>query len=278
MLISARSFDEYRAMFALSDDDLALRILDCPGGAASFTAEAGERGADVVAVDPQYGPLRHQLGKLAQREIEHKHQYVTDHASGFVWDWFGDAERYTQLRTRSARAFATDIAARPDRYVEGALPRLPFPDRSFDLVLSSHLLFSYGAQLSEEFHLSALLELVRVARREVRLFPVVLHTSDRRYAALDRLRGALDDRGVPSRLSRVDYEFQPGGNESLVLDCADHCALPTARPGADAHDPVRWRHLEAAGEPHLSAPRATPPGHEPPSSPAPGGHRGEASP
>lgn len=204
MLISARSFDEYRAMFALSDDDLALRILDCPGGAASFTAEAGERGADVVAVDPQYGPLRHQLGKLAQREIEHKHQYVTDHASGFVWDWFGDAERYTQLRTRSARAFATDIAARPDRYVEGAPPRLPFPDRSFDLVLSSHLLFSYGAQLSEEFHLSALLELVRVARREVRLFPVVLHTSDRRYAALDRLRGALDDRGAvaaqPGRL------------------------------------------------------------------------------
>ncbi|MCX4552686.1 class I SAM-dependent methyltransferase [Streptomyces sp. NBC_01387] len=246
MLISARSFDEYRAMFALSEDDLGLRILDCPGGAASFAAEAGARGTDVVAVDPQYGPQRHLLGKLAQQEIEHKHRYVADHASSFVWNWFGDAERYTRLRARSARAFATDIAARPDRYVEATLPQLPFPDRSFDLVLSSHLLFSYGAQLSEEFHLSALLELVRVARREVRLFPVVLHTSDLRYAALDRLRDTLDGLGVPSRLDRVGYEFQPGGNETLVLDCADHGPLPTARPGGDARDPVRWRHLEAA--------------------------------
>jgi hypothetical protein len=248
MLISARSFDEYRAMFALSDDDLRLRILDCPGGAASFTAEAGERGADVVAVDPQYGAERDTLGKLALREIEHKHQYVADHASSFVWDWFGDAERYTRLRAGSARAFAADIAARPDRYVEGSLPQLPFPDRSFDLVLSSHLLFSYGARLSEEFHLSALLELVRVARREVRLFPVVLHTSDIRYAGLDRLRGALDGWGVPSRLDRVGYAFQPGGDETLVLDCADHGPLPTARPGAEARDPVRWRHLRAVDE------------------------------
>jgi hypothetical protein len=246
MLVSARSFDEYRAMFALSEDDLALRILDCPGGAASFTAEAGARGTDVVAVDPQYGQGRHLLGQLALREIEHKHQYVVDHAQCFTWNWFGDPDRYTRLRTRSARAFTTDIAARPDRYVEGALPRLPFPDRSFDLVLSSHLLFSYGDRLGEDFHLSALVELVRVARREVRLFPVVPHNGDRHHPALDRLRGTLDGLGVPSRLDRVGYAFQPGGDETLILDCATPGPLPTARPGANTHDPVRWRHLETA--------------------------------
>ncbi|MEV0444695.1 methyltransferase domain-containing protein [Streptomyces spectabilis] len=248
MLVSARSFDEYRAMFALTDDDLRLRVLDCPGGAASFVAEAGARGTDAVAVDPQYGSGREQLGTLALREIEHKHAYVADNAERFVWDWFGGPERYTRLRSASVRAFTADLAARPDRYVAGALPHLPFADRSFDLVLSSHLLFSYGAQLSEEFHLSALFELVRVARREVRLFPVVLHTSDRRYAALDRLRAALDALGVPSRLHRVDYAFQPGGDEALVLDVADRGPLPAERPGAGAHDPVRWRHL-GSGEP-----------------------------
>lgn len=243
MLISARSFEEYRAMFALSDDDLGLRILDCPGGAASFVAEAGARGTDAVAVDPQYGPGRGELGTLALREIEHKHQDVADDASRYLWDWFGDPERYTRLRARSARAFAADIAARPGRYVHGALPRLPFPDDAFDLVLSSHLLFSYGAQLGEDFHLSALIELVRVARKEVRLFPVVQHTSDLPYAPLDRLRAVLDGLGVPSRLDRVAYAFQPGGDEALILDCAGHGALPAARPGSDAHDPVRWRHL-----------------------------------
>ncbi|WP_051852379.1 class I SAM-dependent methyltransferase [Streptomyces aureocirculatus] len=246
MLVSARSFDEYRAMFALSDDDLGQRVLDCPGGAASFVAEAGARGVDAVGVDPLYGPERDVLGALALREIEHKHAYVADNAEGFVWDWFGTPERYTRLRAESARAFTADIAARPDRYVAGALPHLPFPDRSFDLVLSSHLLFSYGAQLSEDFHLSALIELVRVARREVRLFPVVLHTSDHRYPALDQLRAALDALGVPSRLDRVDYAFQLGGDEVLVLDAAARGPLPATRPGADARDPVRWRHLGAA--------------------------------
>ncbi len=247
MLVSARSFEEYRAMFALTDDDLALRVLDCPGGAASFVAGATARGTDAVAVDPQYGPGREELGTLALREIEHKHAHVAENADHFAWDWFGDPDRYTRTRVEAARAFTADLAAHPDRYVAGALPHLPFPDRSFDLVLSSHLLFSYGAQLGEDFHLSALTELVRVARREVRLFPVLLHTSDRRYEPLDRVRGRLEALGVPSRLERVAYAFQRGGDEVLILDASDPGPLPGARPGADAHDPVRWRHAAGPG-------------------------------
>jgi hypothetical protein len=250
MLVSARSFEEYRAMFALSDHDLSLRVLDCPGGAASFVALAGARGTDAVAVDPQYGPPdRDRLGPLVLREIAHKHADLALNASDYVWSWFGDAERYTRLRTRAARTFAADLRARPERYIAGSLPRLPFADRSFDLVLSSHLLFSYGARLDEDFHLSALLDLARVARRQVRLFPVLLHTSNRRYEALDRLRAELAGRGIPNRLEQVDYEFQPGGNETLVLDCGGYRAparaLSHARPAAGGFDPVRWRHLEA---------------------------------
>ncbi|WP_329568498.1 methyltransferase domain-containing protein [Kitasatospora sp. NBC_01266] len=245
MLVSARSFDEYRAMFALSDHDLTLRVLDCPGGAASFVALAGARGTDAVAVDPQYGSGRAQLGELVLREIEHKHAFVAANASSFVWSWFGDVDRYTELRTRAARTFAADLTAHPHRYLAGSLPRLPFADRSFDLVLSSHLLFSYGARLDEAFHLTALLELARVARHQVRLFPLLLHTTDQRYPALDHLRAELADHGIPTRLRRVDYEFQPGGNEALVLDCTDHRAppRPTAQP-ATGFDPVRWRHLD----------------------------------
>ncbi|MFC9089476.1 hypothetical protein [Nocardiopsis dassonvillei] len=82
--------------------------------------------------------------------------------------------------------------------------------RSFDLVLSSHLLFSYGALIDEDFHRCALPELVRVARWQVRLFPVVPHTSGERYGALDRLR-----------------EWLEGRDRAFGLD------------------PVRWRRLEA---------------------------------
>ncbi|MFC9085922.1 methyltransferase domain-containing protein [Nocardiopsis dassonvillei] len=250
MFISARTFEEYRAMFALADHDLSLRILDCPGGAAGFVAAAGARGTDAVAVDPQYGPGRENLGELALRENEHKHAELVDGGTDFVWTWFEGPEQYTRLRSESARAFARDIAARPDRYVEGSLPHLPFPDRSFDLVLSSHLLFSYGAQMDEDFHRQALLELVRVSRWQVRLYPLFLHADFRRYPALEAMREALAAYGVASRVEPVDYAFDPGDEEMLVLECAERGALPAREPDpaseARNHDPVRWRHLDSA--------------------------------
>ncbi|MCG6943585.1 MAG: hypothetical protein LJE69_20335 [Thiohalocapsa sp.] len=49
-----RSFDEYRAMFALTDADLGGKILGCGDGPASFNAEATARGARVVSADPIY--------------------------------------------------------------------------------------------------------------------------------------------------------------------------------------------------------------------------------
>ncbi|MFE6307636.1 methyltransferase domain-containing protein [Nocardiopsis sp. NPDC057823] len=252
MFISARSFEEYRAMFALTEHDLFLRILDCPGGAAGFVAEAGARGVDAVAVDPQYGDDRGRLGELALREIEHRHTELVDGGADFVWTWFEGPEQYTRMRSEAARAFARDIAARPDRYVEGSLPHLPFPDRSFDLVLSSHLLFSYGEQMDEDFHRDALLELVRLSRWQVRLYPLFLHTRFRRYPALEEMREALAGYGIASRVEPVDYAFDPGDQEMLVLECADRGALPAREPDPDAarrhHDPVRWRHLGADSE------------------------------
>ena len=247
VFISARTFEEYRAMFALSEHDLSLRILDCPGGAASFVAGAGARGTDAVAVDPQYGPGREALGPLALRENEHRHAEVVGRAEDFVWTWFGGPHRYTRLRSRSARDFTADIAARPGRYVLGSLPNLPFADRAFDLVLSSHLLFSYGEQMDEDFHRDALLELVRVSRGQVRLYPLFLHTSHKRYPALDRMREMLAGYGVPSRVERVDYAFDPGDEEMLVLECGGPRDLPGSslrgRPSSVGFDPVRWRHL-----------------------------------
>src|SRR5262249_58533629 len=49
-----RSFEEYRRLFALSDADLAGRILGCGDGPASFNAEATARGHAVVSCDPIY--------------------------------------------------------------------------------------------------------------------------------------------------------------------------------------------------------------------------------
>jgi Regulator of ribonuclease activity B len=49
-----RSFDEYCRMFALSDEDLTLRILGCCEGPASFNAKVTRRGSTVISCDPIY--------------------------------------------------------------------------------------------------------------------------------------------------------------------------------------------------------------------------------
>jgi len=49
-----RSFPEYVAMFALSDDDLAKPILGCGDGPASFKPELTRWGGKIISVDPLY--------------------------------------------------------------------------------------------------------------------------------------------------------------------------------------------------------------------------------
>ncbi|MBO1413490.1 methyltransferase domain-containing protein [Streptomyces sp. FH025] len=245
MLVSARSFADYRAMFALTDRDLEQRILDCPAGAASFVAEAGRRGVDAVAVDREYAFHREELGLLVELETRFKRPALVREAADFVWSWYADPDELVCQWIANARLFRADIAARPERYLAGELPELPFADGSFDLVLCSHLLFSYGNRLGEDFLRAGLLELARVARSEVRVFPVTVYDTGERHPGLDRLREDLDGLGIGSRVERVAYEFQPGSDELLVLSCAGYRAPARTAPcGTAAVDPVRWRHRE----------------------------------
>src|SRR5438270_7302688 len=49
-----RTFEEYSLIFALTQQDLAGRILGCGDGPASFSAEATVRGHAVTSCDPVY--------------------------------------------------------------------------------------------------------------------------------------------------------------------------------------------------------------------------------
>ena len=49
-----RSFDEYRRMFVLTEDDLRRGVLGCADGPAGFNAEATRRGMRVTSCDPLY--------------------------------------------------------------------------------------------------------------------------------------------------------------------------------------------------------------------------------
>ena len=197
-------------MFALADSDLSGSVLDCPGGASSFTACANQAGASAIAADPV------SLAALAMTEVERG----AVGADRYIWDFYGDPGGHARVRRASAEAFSRDLIAHPARYLPASLPSLPFPGRRFDLVLSSHFLFTYADRLDLEFHRAALRELHRVARREVRVFPLLEQGGRPVPALLSRLLATL---GIPHRIQRVGYEFQRGGNEMLVLN-ATQCA------------------------------------------------------
>jgi hypothetical protein len=213
MLVSSRSLAEYREMFRLTDQDLAKTVVDCPGGAASFTAEVNRAGGRVTACDPMYREDAAAIGALTLADMRRANRYQRENPGEYVWTFFADPDEYLVARTRAAELFTEHMTAHPDDYVVASLPALPFADQAFDLALSSHLLFAYADRLDREFHLDSIRELARVAA-EVRVFPLVPFGFPDN-PDLPRVIDELDRCGLRAELVGVDYELQRGADTML---------------------------------------------------------------
>lgn len=214
-----RSFDEYVAMFALSETDLQKRILGCGDGPASFNASLSRQGGPgwVLSVDPLYRFSAEEIGMRISETYEEVMAQTRRNAHEFVWSTITSMDELGRIRMAAMAEFLSDYpqGLEQGRYVEGELPHLPFPDAEFDLALCSHLLFLYSGQLSEEFHLAAIRELVRVAG-EVRIFPLLELGSQpsRHYQAVTSSLSAM---GYNVTVVSVPYEFQRGGCQMLRI-------------------------------------------------------------
>jgi hypothetical protein len=170
-----RSFAEYQQLFALTPADLDCRILGCGDGPAAFNAEATRHGARVVSCDPLYAFSRAEIDGRIAATCDTVLEQTRRHADQFVWGHgIASIEELGEVRLRAMRVFLEDYEAglAEGRYVEAALPVLPFADGEFDLALCSHLLFLYSAQFDEAFHRASIRELCRVAA-EVRVLPLL---------------------------------------------------------------------------------------------------------
>jgi SAM-dependent methyltransferase len=212
-----RSFDEYVAMFALTERDLGRRILDCGGGPAAFNAVAAARGMDVTSLYPIYEFGADEIERRIDATAAGIAEKLRANASVFVWTHFEDADDVVTTRMAAMRTFLGDFAAADadNRYIAGALPDLPFADARFELALCSHFLFLYSEQHGFEFHIASIVELVRTAG-EVRVFPL-LELGSARSRHLAGVIEDLRERGLSARVVPVSYEFQRGGNEMLVI-------------------------------------------------------------
>jgi hypothetical protein len=212
-----RSFEEYRRMFALADEDLAGRILGCGDGPASFNAEATARGHAVVSCDPIYACSPAEIEQRVEGAYDHIIALVRRNLDGFVWDHFHGPDHLGKCRLAAMRRFVADFEAGKveGRYVTASLPALPFEGGRFDLALVSHLLFLYSEQLDFKFHLAAVEELLRVAR-DVRIFPLL--SLDRTFSPhVEPILAHCTERGVSGEVCGVPYEFQRGGNQMLRI-------------------------------------------------------------
>lgn len=212
-----RSFDEYVSMFGLTEADLGLRILGCGDGPAAFNYALTKRGGNIVSVDPVYIFNAEQIrGRISETYGTVMTQLRENHCD-YIWEVIPSIEQLGSLRMSSMETFLADFdeGKQEGRYISGELPSLPFERCEFDIALSSHFLFLYSAHLSADFHLQAILEMLRVSR-EVRVFPLLtLEGALSPHLALVNEQLAKDGFGV--EIKRVPYEFQRGGNEMLVI-------------------------------------------------------------
>lgn len=212
-----RTFDEYMRMFDLREQDLAgTRILDCPGGACSFTAHATLRGATVVAADILYGLSEELLVEKSSFDLARLRQGMAVAKEDYVWDEFGDLDGQIRIREIALQDFIRDYQTNRQRYVEASLPEIPFCDNQFDTVLSAHFLFCYAEIVGIDVHIATMKEFLRVCTKEVRIFPLV-SSGGAVHPFLTELVAELTLLGHTAEIVHVPYEFQRGADEMLRI-------------------------------------------------------------
>lgn len=212
-----RSFEEYVALFNLTESDLKRRILGCGDGPAAFNRELTHRGGRIVSVDPIYDFGAEAIRGRIAATFDEVLEKVRQNQDEFVWQQITSPEQLGTVRMVAMDVFLADFdqGKKEGRYRAAALPALPFADNSFDLALCSHLLFLYSPQLSLEFHLQAIAEMLRLAP-EVRIFPL-LELGSKPSRHLDAVRASLESQGHRLQVETTSYEFQKGGNQLLRI-------------------------------------------------------------
>jgi len=212
-----RSFEEYCDMFLLSTSDLDRRILSVGDGPASFNVRMRRKEQIVTSVDPSYSlsaeEFRNRIAEVYNTVINQTRQ----NSDKFVWTRIKNIDELGKMRMSAMNEFCSDFehGKTEGRYIPASLPVLPFKSKSFDLILTAHLLFFYSDNYDLDFHLTSLRELIRLGN-EVRIFPLVDLNSER-SPYLDDVLADLTSMHIHFSIEKVKYHFQKTGNEMLRI-------------------------------------------------------------
>ncbi|MCR4643923.1 MAG: class I SAM-dependent methyltransferase [Oscillospiraceae bacterium] len=211
-----RNLAEYREMFLLRDADLQQQIAGFGDGPASFNHQVTMAGGHVTSFDPIYQFSREQLAQRIEEVRAVVMQQMAENAGNYVWDRIPSLEALEAVRMAAMRDFLEDYeqGRAEKRYICHSLPeRVPFPDGSFDIGLSSHFLLLYTT-LGYDFHIAAITEMLRVCK-EVRIFPLCdldSNASEMIDAVIDRFSQTHS-----VEIRKTGYEFQKGADRLLRI-------------------------------------------------------------
>lgn len=170
IVITGRTFEEYSSFFDLKIEDLkGKKVLDCPSGASSFVSTLKQNDIDIIGVDLLYEFDIKSIETQGYKTIKKIYQ-DTSWMDVYKMDFYKTKENHRNHRETALKTFVQDYNS--TNYVFAKLPNLPFKNKEFDLLLSSHLFFVYDDRLDYDFHKGSILEMLRVSK-EVRLSPLV---------------------------------------------------------------------------------------------------------
>ncbi|CAN5575087.1 SAM-dependent methyltransferase [soil metagenome] len=205
-----RCIDEYVAMFNLDLEAMrGQQILDCSSGPAAFALEAAAMGIHVTGCDPLY------VNDVATlRNIVDDHSAIVYEKQKAAISFFHPEVVSVPQRRKAMDKFLKDFVQGKliGRYVPGVLPNLPFASNQFDTTLCANLLFLYSdiasggmlqnSNMEYKFHSKALHELLRVSKKDVRIYPLQgPNVSEHHY--IPRIMKELSDEGFKCELTPV---------------------------------------------------------------------------
>jgi len=219
-----RTMAEYLQMLVLDPDGLrGQSILDVASGPGSFVAESLAAGLNVTGCDPLYAGDPDTICLQGKADIDACREQIRRNPGSLVYE---DVDAFYRAKYAALDRFAADYRKRrgDGRYVAGALPSLPFSDRSFDLVVTANFLMVYapladggmhdGHEFDLRFHLRSAEELARVTRGELRI--PGMHTWTQppsRHPYCTPMMDRLDELGFKTELVASEYDDGCGAGD-----------------------------------------------------------------
>lgn len=223
-IVWGHHLDEYQDMFGLTKPELHLKLLEYGCGASAVNAELLAKGNPIVSCDPLFILDKPTLVMQVSTLFENRAALICRDQDRFDFSHAGSLDRFITKRRQGVSQFFNDYEAgkSAQRYVPVTDWRLPFPDFSFDIALSSHYLFVDLEDQNDGFYGQVIRELARVAK-EVRIFPLI----DRQghpSPLLGPVLLSLQREHYGIEICEVTYALQPMGNAMLRVR-AERCLL-----------------------------------------------------